>query len=239
MPWSDDRKSLMKSSSTTPVAELARRCAQEMARYWRRQRYDPHHCYELFRRALVQRDEEAWEALYSQYHRLVRHWLGNAPGDPDALVNRAFERFWRALPSDRFADFPTLDKILAYLRRCAQGVAMDARRRKERRLVGEAALARMQGAAITETKSSSVEQMLDKIAGEQLYKHAMECLNSSQERLVFHASFEWGLTPAMIAERWSDVFTSSREVSRIKERILRRLRRDKRLRALLEVDDKQ
>jgi DNA-directed RNA polymerase specialized sigma24 family protein len=223
-----------KSGLSPPVAELARRCADEMARYRRWERYDPRHCYDLFHRALEGRDEEAWAALYSQYHRLVRRWLGNVPGDPDALVNWTFERFWRALPPDRFADFPTLAKILEYLKRCAQCVAIDARRREERKQIEEAALARTQEVVTSERRSSS-ERVLDEIVGEQLYKQALECLNSPQERLVFRASFEWNLKPGTIAERWPDTFSNAREVSRIKERILRRLRRDEGLRALLGI----
>jgi len=190
----------VKSRPTIPVAELARRCAEEMARYRRRQDYDPCYCHDLFHRALVGRDEDAWAALYSQFHHLVRSWLGDVPGDLDVLVNRAFERFWRALSPDRFADFPTLAKILKYLKRCAQSVAIDARRREERRQVEEAALARMHEVANGERRGSP-EQVLDKITGEQLYEQAMRCLNSSQERLVFRASFEWDLRPGVIAER--------------------------------------
>ena len=85
----------MSSEDSPNVAELARRCAEEMARYRRDGHYDPHHCYELFRCALVHRGEEAWTAIYEQYHRLVYHWLGHTPGDPDILVNHVFDRFWR------------------------------------------------------------------------------------------------------------------------------------------------
>lgn len=213
----------MESVTPLPVSELAQHCAEEMERFRRRQDYDPRYCYELFRYALEQRDDEAWDALYSQYYRLVRHWLGDAPDDPDALANQVFERLWRAIPPDRFADFSTLDDVLAYLRRCAQCVALDARRREERRRVEETVPARTQG---------DVEQVLDKITGERLYGWALECLDSPQERLVFRASFEWDMRPGEIAERWPDVFASAQEVSRIKERILRRLQRDEAVRQL-------
>jgi DNA-directed RNA polymerase specialized sigma24 family protein len=226
----------MKPRLLMPVAELARRCAEEMARYRRGQCSDPHYCYELFRCALVERDEEAWAAVYSQYHRLVCRWLGDAPGDLDGLVNETFERLWRAIPPDHFAEFPTLGRILEYLKRCAQCTAIDARRREERTQAEEAALARMQLVG-TEGKRSPSEQALDAIAGEQLIKCATERLHGPGEQLVFRASFEWNLRPGTIAERWSDIFASAREVSRIKERILRRLRRDEGLRALLGVDD--
>jgi RNA polymerase sigma factor (sigma-70 family) len=219
------------------VAQLAQRCAEETARYQRREHHDPRCCYELFRRALVQQDEEAWVAIYDQYRRLVKHWMGHVPGDVDALVNQTFARFWRALPPDRFKDFPSLDAILAYLRRCAQGMAIDARRREERRLARDVALSQMQQAAAAGETISPTTQVLDEIVGEQLYGYVAERLNGKQESVAFRASFEWGLRPAEIAERWADIFSCAREVSRVKERILRRLRRDEELIELLEMRD--
>jgi len=226
----------MKPGLLMPVAELARRCTEEMARYRRGQCSDPRYCYELFRCALVERDEEAWAAVYNQYDRLVQSWVGDAPGDPDGLVNETFERLWRAIPPDHFAEFPTLGRILEYLKRCARCVAVDARRREERRQAEEAALARLQALGAGERPSPS-EHALDAIVGEQLIERAMGRLHDLGEQLVFRASFEWDLQPGAIAERWPSVFASAREVSRIKERILRRLRRDERVRALLGMDD--
>jgi hypothetical protein len=114
-------------------------------------------------------------------------------------------------------------------------VAIDARRREERKQIEEVTLARMQEVA-TEGRRTVCEQVLDKVVGELVCKHATKRLHSPQERLVFCASFEWNLRPGVIAERWPDVFASAREVSRIKERILRRLRRDEGLRTLLGMD---
>ena len=226
----------MKSRRPLPVAELTRRCAEEMARYRRGRFSDPRYCYELLRCALAERDEEAWAAVYSQYHGLVRSWLGDAPGDPEVLVNEAFERLWRAIPPDRSAEFPTLGSVLEYLKRCAQCVAIDANRREGRKQAEEAALARLHVLGAGGKRHPS-EQALDTIVGEQLIARATERLHNLGERLVFCASFEWDLRPGAIAERWPDIFASAREVSRIKERILRRLRRDEGIRALLEMDE--
>jgi len=224
------------TEQTLPIAELARRCAEAMARYRRRQTHDPGPCYELFRRALEHRDERAWAALYDQYHRLVRRRVRNAPGEPDALVNRAFERFWRAIPPERFADFATLDKLLAYLKRCAQSVAIDARREQERRQVYEAALDTL-SKTDPDPATSPMEHLLDEIMGEQIFEHVRQRLSGHRERTVFRASLEWGLKPAQIAARWPDLFADAQQVSRIKERIFRRLRRDGELRILLERGD--
>ncbi len=219
--------------SPTSIPDLAQRCANEMARYRQRQQYDSLPCYELFRLALGQRDEQAWGVIYEQYHRLVRSWLGGEGDDSDDLVNQAFMRFWQAIPPDRFADFPTLGKILKYFRRCTKSIAIDVARKKEREQVKRATIAQIQ----SKERSSFVESVLDKIVGEQLRERAIECLNSSQERLVFRASFEWNMTPRMIAERWADVFTGAYQVSRIKERIIRRLKRDQVLKRLRENGD--
>jgi DNA-directed RNA polymerase specialized sigma24 family protein len=218
------------------VAQLARRCAEEMARYQRREPHDSRYCYELFRCALVQRDEGAWAAIYGQYRRLVNHWLGHVPGDLEALANQAFARFWSALPPHRFGDFPSLEAILAYLKRCAQGIAIDARRREERRQAREAAFLQMRQVAAEREASSFTARVLDGIVSEQLYEYVTGRLDGTQESVVFRASFEWGLGPAEIAERWADVFSCAREVSRVKERILRRLRRDRGLIELLGME---
>ena len=197
---------------------------------------DPRCCYELFHRALGEQDEEAWTAVYDQYHHLVRHWLGNTPGEADTLVNESFERLWRAIPPDRFVKFPTLDKILGYLKHCAQCATIDARRREERKQREEAVAAQMQALGTGGGPISS-NRVLDEIVAEQLIECARERCHGPQEQIVFCASFEWDLRPGMIAEGWPDVFADAREVSRIKERILRRLRRDGEMRALVEMDD--
>lgn len=217
------------------VAELARRCAEEMARYQREGQYDPAHCYELFRCALVQRREDAWAAIYEQYHGLVYFWLGHTPGESEVLVNHVFDRFWSFLTPDRFADFASMKSILGYLKRCALGIAIDARRKEERRKVRDATLIEAQ--RIAAGRSSDLSQVLDRIAGEQLYARATQRLQDEQEKLVFYASFELGLKPSQIAKRWETLFDDAQHVSRIKERILRRLRRDKGVGELMGVAD--
>ena len=218
-------------------SDWARRCAEEMVRYHHGRPYDPTPCYELFRLALVHQDQTAWTALFRQYSRLVRHWVRGAPGDPDALVNEAFERFWKALSPSRFQHFSSLDEILAYLKRCAQSVAIDARRREERERIRASALAQMRAASAEDQWDPLVERILDEIVRKELYERAMASLMDPLERLIFRASFEWDMKPRQIAERWKQMFADAQEVSRIKERILRRLRRDKVLRDLMDVEN--
>lgn len=54
---------------------LMRRCATESERFYRGQQHDTRYSYELFRRALVERNESAWEQLFHHYSGLVEGWV--------------------------------------------------------------------------------------------------------------------------------------------------------------------
>jgi DNA-directed RNA polymerase specialized sigma24 family protein len=221
------------------IAELAHRCAEAMSRFQRKKPHDSSSCYELFRRALREGDQEAWSALYHQYNHLVRSWLRPPPRDPDGLVNEAFERFWKRIPAERFDAFPSLPALLAYLERCAMTLAIDEARREERRKRATDELIRVQRSALTGGRAYSQEPMpehvLERASRDQFYEYIGSRLKGRKERLVFRASFVWGLRPREIVKQWPDRFADAKEVSRVKERLLRRLRRDDQLRAIWET----
>ena len=229
----------MTQDSSFSIAELARRCAKAMARRPRQKDHDLSSCYELFRHALQNRDRDAWSALYDQYHRMVRRWLGNPPGDPDDLVNEAFARFWRAIPAERFGKFPTVPALLAYLKRCAKNLVIDEIRREERRQKVKEELRKVQELALVGIGSHSREPMrelvLERASTDQLLERIRSCLKGRREWLVFRYSFLLGLPPREIAKRWPDLFADAKEVSRVKERIQRRLGRDAHLEAIREA----
>jgi hypothetical protein len=228
---------VLKTQGETSLTELAHKCAQAMARFRLRLSHDSHSCYELFRLALAEGNQQAWQAIYSQYHRLVQSWLGSPPGDPEELVNQVFTRFWRYVTPEKFANFPTLDHLLKYLKLCSSGVAIDADRAEVRQQVyRENTRTWENNANYNETDRSIDERVVQKINAEELFALASQCLKSSDERIVFFASFEANMKPRMIAEKWSQTFESAQEVSRVKERLLRRLRRDETLLEFLKND---
>src|SRR5690242_1710727 len=101
---------------TLTVTELAQRCGEETNRYLRRETYAERFCLELFRRAIVQRDDAAWAAVYDQYAAAVRRWLRTQPDQEEEGVVIAFERFWRAVDATKFATFTSLSGVLQYLK---------------------------------------------------------------------------------------------------------------------------
>ena len=104
------------------------------AAYFAGRRSDTGFAMELFRRAVLERSEEAWGAIYDAYLPLVTGWITHHPAflrcgeDSTYLANRAFERFWWALRPDRLASFPTLPSLLKYLKMCAHCSVVDTAR---------------------------------------------------------------------------------------------------------------
>ncbi|MGB0386977.1 MAG: hypothetical protein ACPGWR_19350, partial [Ardenticatenaceae bacterium] len=75
---------------------------------------------------------------------------------------------------------------------------------------------------------------LHKIQQEKIREQIQSRLKDDEERLVYYLSFESGLKPRQIAEKYAKQFENAKQVSRIKERIVKRLRDDLQLRSLWE-----
>src|SRR5215216_1127040 len=107
---------------------LVRRCATESDHFYHSRPYDARFAHELFRRALVERDEQAWEHVYTHYSPLVEGWVRRSGAfascgeSSEFFVGAAFTKFWRAMSPERFATFPTLAALLQYLQLCTSSV---------------------------------------------------------------------------------------------------------------------
>ena len=85
----------------------------------------------LFRLALEEGDQGAWEAIVSRYRNLVLDWTRRSLRAPipreheEDWVTRAFERFWLAVGPEgsHFRDLPA---ALQYLKLCVRSVVLDA-----------------------------------------------------------------------------------------------------------------
>ena len=111
--------------------DLAQRCAHETELFFQRRKCDSRFCFEMFRRALADRNEQAWECLYTQYCPLVTGWVRQhtkfaaTSEEPAYFADRAFEKLWTSLLAERFGRFPDLKSILRYLQMCVHSVIVD------------------------------------------------------------------------------------------------------------------
>ncbi len=183
--------------------------------------------YQLFRRALVFRDEDAWRTLYARYQGLVTTWVRRHSGFAHAsepaewLVNRAFEKMFVAIDEAKFGQFPDLPSLLRYLQMCAHSAVVDAVRRRERALLVEDP----KGHSPPDPEAEAVERM----AMQELWEVLESILVEERDRVLFHESFVNGTPPRELVRRRGDLFRSVEEVYNAKRTLLSRLRRHPRI----------
>ncbi len=215
------------------IVELARRCREETFRFLRGEDRNDAYCFEIFKRAVVNRDDAAWEAIVSQYRGIVLVYVGQHTAaavlreSDDYWLNRAFQRFWSAVGPERFSAFPDLPALLKYLKLCVHSVLLDEVRAKR------AAVSLEEIPDVTPSPSNAEQAVLGHLSGEQLWLAIKRELHDEAEEKVAFLSFARDLKPAEIAERHSTLFGSVADVYRIKRNIIERLRRSAEIRSFL------
>lgn len=223
------------------LTDLAQRCSSETERFFRGQDYDPEQCFELFRRAILEQDERAWGAIYTQYEPLVKSWVSRHPAYPSSgeevqyFVNRAYEKIWAALTPEKFKRFPELEGLLRYLKLCVHSVISDHNRARK---LDELVALTDQAASHHEEQGNPVEERaLTEAARSSFWESIQARLNDEVEVQVVYGSYVLGLKPSEIYEEFSQVFSDVEEIYRIKQNVLARLRRDQALEKLFGMDD--
>jgi DNA-directed RNA polymerase specialized sigma24 family protein len=214
---------------------LVRRCATESDHFYHNRPYDARFAHELFRRALVERDEIAWEHVYTHYSPLVESWVrrsGAFVGSGESsefFVGAAFTKFWRAVSPERFATFPTLAALLAYLQLCTGSVVIDSVRAQSwAEMVADDVLPADQTPRV-----SADDQAIERVSRAEFWRYIDTQLHCDAERAVVLGSFVLGLKPGEICNQRPDLFAGVADVYNIKRNVLSRLSRNPELRRRL------
>lgn len=210
------------------------RCATESERFYRGQPHDTRYSYELFRRALVERNEAAWEQLYRHYSSLVEGWVRRSGAftssgeSSEYFVVGAFTKLWRAITPDRFYSFPTLASLLHYLQLCATSVVIDSVRAQSwAEMLPEEKI----NLSLTPQHSPD-EEAVNRVQREEFWRLIDAQLHDEVERVVVYWSFVIGLTPRAIFAKRNDLFASVNDVYNVKRNVLGRLGRNSKLRQM-------
>lgn len=216
------------------LSVLVQHCATESAHFYRGRAHDTRFAHELFRRALVERDELAWEQVYTHYSPLVEGWVRRSGAfascgeSSEFFVGAAFTKFWRAMTPERFITFPTLAALLQYLQLCTSSVVIDSVRAQSwSEMVSDEALPLGQ-----QPQVSPDEQALDRVQRAEFWHTINALLNDDAERAVVIGSFVLGLKPGEIYNNRPDLFESVGDVYNVKRNVLSRLSRNADLRRL-------
>ena len=190
--------------------------------------------YELFRRAIVTRDEDAWAAIYARYRSLLIAWAARSSartthGESGAdIADQALARAWAALTPERFAAFASLRQLLAYLRACVTTAAIDGARAQ----VQFDWLTQRQPAQAITSPEQIVLADLDRIA---LWQLVLGQAATPAERVVLIESFAYSLPPRAIQARHPQIFPDVTAVYATKRNLFDRLRRHSELLQLREM----
>jgi hypothetical protein len=221
----------------TPLDRLVEHCAEETARFFKRVLSDTRYCLEIFRRALVEREDAAWSALYTQYRDIVRRWLQRHPQigltgeSAEDLVNPVFAKLWSAITAEKFAHFDDLPRLMHYFKMCVHSVVIDCTRRAHYDEIAQPAETR-DDAAHAEVEEhdpqqiSAEDEAFRTIRARELWQRIQALLHDEQEELIVYASFVLDETPREIYAHYPDRFGSVQEIYSIKRNIVKRLERN-------------
>jgi hypothetical protein len=222
--------------SKMDLATLVRHCVIESDRFYSGKNNDTRFAYELFRRALVERNETAWNYVYTHYSTLVESWVRRcgaftSSGETsEFFVVAAFTKFWRAVTPDRFASFHSLPSLLQYLQMCATCVVIDSVRTQSwAEIVPESAMPVDGG-----PHYSPDEEALERVNRQDFWRYVNMQLHDDAERAVVYDSFVMGMKPGEIYQKRTTLFNSVRDVYGVKRNVLERLGRNAELKQMFE-----
>ena len=187
--------------------------------------------YEVFRRAFVERDEQAWCESTARYRPMLISWAGRCSASAtimercDDIADLAFARAWSAISPERFAKFPTLGALLAYLRACVTTAVIDCARSE---ILNE----RLYQVAEADDVATPEQVVFEQFDRQELWRIAGDLAQTEQERVILTEDFIYDLRPRAILARHPDLFASASEIYCAKRNLLDRLKRCPELRQL-------
>jgi len=220
------------------IPQLKRLCLEAEQLFRRNQPSDRASCLEIFRRAIISQEPEAWRALMDIYHPQVEAWIRRHPlssklnAPMEDLSAQAFSRFWQALTPERFRlKQPwTLLQLMAYLHRTVESIIHDSFRAQ--------ATAWVSLDSIQQGAPDNTVALIARMDCEETWRQVQSALRDDAERLVIELIYRQGMTPREVAALHSDIFPSVTNVYRVQSRVIRRLRRRLNIEQVHKMDKK-
>ncbi len=209
------------------VPSLASLCRTETEKFFRKLVNDNRYCFELFCRAYRDLAEDALAHIYTiylpiLYNRAKKHKAFDQSSQ-EALnfARTALVNFYLAVKGEKFLQmFSSLPQVMGYLNTCVSSeIFQDVRKHHRETELGESST----------VASGSSENELKELLG-----HIHQVLVDEKDRFLFKLRFMLDMKPAEVAERYPDMWESTRDVTVHLYRIRQRLRQNEYLRSLVE-----
>jgi len=215
-----EMEELPKSMSLTALAD---RCMSEINNYRRGEAYSDQYCLEIFRRAMLERDNAAWlilearfkEFMLGSFRRHPRSEAASRLDSPENYVAKAFARFWLAAVHNQQLQFTTLAAALRYLRVCLNSTILDTLRAYSR--------AREIPLPEPDFPLEPVEEEHDN--GPELWEIICSLLPGERERRLAYLLYHCNLKPREILRVCPQEFSNVQEIYRLRRNIVERVQR--------------
>jgi|SRR5713226_1003160 len=225
---------------TLPLPDLAARCACETHKFLAHQAANNAYCFDLFRRAIGEQDDDAWTCIYQHYAPLVHTWVTQHPGAPAildqegraSLINAAFAKFAQALTPAKLAQFDSVACLLRYLKLCTASVVADEVRSHQTRWREEP----LELVEQEPTTDDPADSLVDAMSAQGLWQIVWKELKNDDERVLAELAFLHGLKPGEISRLHRQQFPTADDACRVKRNIVQRLRGSRRLRQMQRLD---
>lgn len=209
------------------VNELARRCQQETDTYHRIGSSDPFPCLTLFRLALEENREDAWNKIVELYAVELRRrcykyasWNYLIQEDQDDIV---FETFERLAEQNRKKplQISSLEGVLKYLYLCLSTVILLHKRAREKHHFVVGGLHYVTDMLEPDPTDGVAHDM----AAQEIWQQVKSCCDNSCEEQVMHHWLSQNDTAAEIVQDLSACHLTVVKVYQIVEKVLRRYRK--------------
>ena len=181
--------------------------------------------YELFRRAIMYRDAEAWATIHACYRSLLISWAYRCGAGmrtreaAEDIADQALARAWLALTPAHFDAFASLARLLSYLRTCVATTVIDSTRAK-------AAAVRAQQGLQTHAPATPEQIVLATLDRDALWRAVVAFVANLAERVILVESLIYGLPPRMIQARHPQLFPDIAAIYSTKRSLFNRLQRN-------------
>ncbi len=205
------------------LSALAERSMSEIDNYRRGEPSNDQYSLEIFRRAMLERDNAAWTLLENRFKDFLlgsfrRHSKSEAASrldSPENYVARAFARFWLAAVHNQRLEFTTLAAALRYLRGCLNSTILDALR----------AYSRAKEVALPEPDFGWEPAVEDHDDGRDLWEALSGILPGERERRLAYLLYHCNLKPREIVRLCPQEFHKVEEIYRLRRNIIERVQR--------------
>ncbi len=203
---------------------LVERCKAETERFRKNLEHVDDFCYELFRRAFDDRNNEALASVYQVYFAFVMSWVHRHPAFDSGrmvdehVVSDSMSQFIYNMRQKPLSDFPSISAIMTYLKKCVHSAVIAERRQQEKHQFVEEIPELIVGAS-----TGGIESQ---IISAEIWDRVIEILEDEEDILLARLVFLQSLPPRIITSEYPHRWADAESVRVARQRITRKLKRD-------------